>query len=84
MEKIKALLTKEPELSSNAITVLKKRYLKRDAEGNLQETPKEMFQRVAINIAQADLNYNKDADIAEIAKKFYDIMVDLKFLPNSP
>ncbi|PMP72933.1 MAG: ribonucleoside-diphosphate reductase, adenosylcobalamin-dependent [Calditerrivibrio nitroreducens] len=84
MEKIKALLTKEPELSSNAITVLKKRYLKRDAEGNLQETPKEMFQRVAINIAQADLNYNSDADIAETAKKFYDIMVDLKFLPNSP
>lgn len=84
MEKIKALLTKEPELSNNAITVLKKRYLKRDSEGKLLETPKEMFQRVAINIAQADLNYNKDADIAETARKFYDIMVDLKFLPNSP
>jgi len=84
MEKIKALLTKEPELSNNAITVLKKRYLKRDSEGKLLETPKEMFQRVAINIAQADLNYNKDADITETARKFYDIMVDLKFLPNSP
>ncbi|MGC8869811.1 MAG: vitamin B12-dependent ribonucleotide reductase [Brevinematia bacterium] len=83
-EKIKALLSKEPELSSNAITVLEKRYLKRDTEGNLQETPKEMFQRVAINIAQGDLYYNSDADIAETAKKFYDIMVDLKFLPNSP
>lgn len=84
MEKIKALLTKEPELSNNAITVLKKRYLKRDAEGNLLETPQGMFQRVAINIAQADLNYDKNANIAETAKKFYDIMVDLKFLPNSP
>ncbi len=84
MEKIKALLTKEPELSSNAVTVLKKRYLKRDADGNLLETPQGMFQRVAINIAQADLNYDKNANIAETAKKFYDIMVDLKFLPNSP
>jgi len=84
MEKIKDILTKEPELSNNAITVLKKRYLKRDADGNLLETPKGMFQRVAINIAQADINYDKNADIAQTAKKFYDIMVDLRFLPNSP
>ncbi|MCA1926813.1 MAG: vitamin B12-dependent ribonucleotide reductase [Calditerrivibrio sp.] len=83
MEEIKSILVDEPVLSSNAITVLKKRYLKRDADGNLLETPKEMFQRVAINIAQADKNYGSE-DIKDTAKKFYDIMVSLKFLPNSP
>ncbi|MEF3255132.1 MAG: vitamin B12-dependent ribonucleotide reductase [Deferribacterales bacterium] len=83
MVEIKEILTEEPELSSNAITVLKKRYLKRDSDGKLLETPKEMFQRVAINIAQADKNYGVN-DIKETAKKFYDIMVSLKFLPNSP
>lgn len=83
MEDIKTYLTEEPKLSSNAITVLKKRYLKRDSEGNLLETPKEMFQRVAINIAQADKNYGAK-DIKDTAKKFYDAMVSLKFLPNSP
>ncbi|MCX8084209.1 MAG: vitamin B12-dependent ribonucleotide reductase [Calditerrivibrio sp.] len=84
MENIKEILTKEPGLSNNAITVLKKRYLKRDADGNLLETPKEMFQRVAINIAQADKFYDEKANIAETAKKFYDMMIELKFLPNSP
>jgi len=42
-----------------------------------------MFQRVAINIAQADKNYGAK-DIKDTAKKFYDAMVSLKFLPNSP
>ena len=84
IEKIKELMTDEPKLNSNAITVLKKRYLKKDLNGNLIETPREMFQRVAINIAQADLNYDKNADITKTAKKFFDEMVNLRFLPNSP
>ena len=41
-------------LSSNAIKVLEKRYLKRDEEGVLLETPLEMFVRVARNIVTAE------------------------------
>ncbi|UOD34482.1 vitamin B12-dependent ribonucleotide reductase [Deferribacteraceae bacterium V6Fe1] len=74
----------EPKLSANAITVLKKRYLKKDETGNVVETPKEMFQRVAINIATAEKKYGSDKDFEECAIKFYDIMTELKFLPNSP
>jgi len=74
----------EPKLSANAITVLKKRYLKKDETGNLVETPKEMFQRVAINIATAEKKYGSDKDFEECAIKFYNIMTELKFLPNSP
>ena len=74
----------EPQLSENSLTVLKKRYLKKDEQGNIIETPKDMFKRVAVNIAQAELKYDSNANIVEVAKKFYDSMVSLKFLPNSP
>jgi len=74
----------EPKLSANAITVLKKRYLKKDETGKVVETPKEMFQRVAINIATAEKKYGSEKDFEECAIKFYNIMTELKFLPNSP
>ncbi|MGA1847308.1 vitamin B12-dependent ribonucleotide reductase [Deferribacter abyssi] len=83
-DNILELLNEEPKLSANALTVLRKRYLKKDEKGNVIEAPKEMFQRVAMNIAKGDLNYDKKADITTTAKKFFDIMVSLKFLPNSP
>ncbi|MBE3036302.1 MAG: vitamin B12-dependent ribonucleotide reductase [Candidatus Atribacteria bacterium] len=72
-------------LSSNAIKVLEKRYLKRDEEGVLLETPLEMFVRVARNIVTAEKKYGKtDKEIKEIERMFFDIMSDLDFLPNSP
>ena len=72
-------------LSQNAIKVLEKRYLKRDEEGILLETPKEMFVRVARNISTAEKNYGKsEEEIKEIEMQLFDIMSDLDFLPNSP
>ncbi|MDC4204074.1 MAG: hypothetical protein MPW14_10690 [Candidatus Manganitrophus sp.] len=71
-------------LSQNAITVLEKRYLKRDPEGRLIETPEEMFRRVANNIAEADRRYRSDSQTAETAETFYDLLSSLAFLPNSP
>jgi ribonucleoside-diphosphate reductase alpha chain len=70
------------ELSDNAITVLRKRYLLKDASGNITETPEEMFMRVARNIARAEKDYSNNPDYWE--EKYYDLMVNLKFLPNSP
>lgn len=77
-------LDKEPLLNTNALTVLKKRYLKKDEKGNVVETPAGMFQRVAINIATAELKYSDQSTFEEQASKFYEIMSTLKFLPNSP
>ncbi len=68
----------------NALQVLKRRYLKRDEEGNPIETPEDMFRRVSENIAAAELLYNKQADIKRIALDFYDMMMNLEFMPNSP
>ncbi len=71
-------------LSKNAITVLEKRYLKRDKEGKALETPAELFRRVADAIAAADRTFDKKADLKGLSDLFYGIMTNLEFLPNSP
>jgi ribonucleoside-diphosphate reductase alpha chain len=74
----------EIKLSPNAITVLEKRYLKKDEKGNVVETPEEMFRRVARNIARAEVIYRKDADTGAVEERFFEMMSALEFLPNSP
>ncbi|HYT00200.1 MAG TPA: adenosylcobalamin-dependent ribonucleoside-diphosphate reductase [Thermoplasmata archaeon] len=75
----------DPKLTDNARRVLEKRYLKKDDKGRVIETPKELFARVAWNLAQADRNYGADeARLEETARRFYRMMADLEFLPNSP
>ena len=71
------------QLTENALTVLKKRYLKRDPQGEVIETPEELFRRVARNIAQADLFYN-GKHVAKAEEAFFSLMVSLDFMPNSP
>ena len=73
-----------PDLTKNAITVLERRYLKRDKEGKILETPTQMFRRVADTIAAADKKFNEKTDPAQIAEDFYRMMSNLEFLPNSP
>ncbi len=73
-----------PELTKNAITVLERRYLKRDKEGKVLETPVQMFRRVADTIAAADKKFNEKADSDSLAEEFYRMMTQLEFLPNSP
>ena len=75
----------DPKLTENALRVLEKRYLKHDDKNKVTETPKELFMRVAWNLAQADRYYGADeAHIHESARRFYRLMAGLEFLPNSP
>ena len=71
-------------LTENALRVLEKRYLKRDKQGKVIETPEEMLRRVAEAIAAAELLYDPKADVKARADEFYQLMSDLEFLPNSP
>ncbi|MFH0845882.1 MAG: vitamin B12-dependent ribonucleotide reductase [Patescibacteria group bacterium] len=71
------------KITVNAIQVLEKRYLKKDEDGNVIESPRGMFQRVAKNIAQADKKY-KGFDAKKSEKAFCEMMSNLDFLPNSP
>ncbi len=73
-----------PALSQNAVKVLERRYLKKNEDGKVVETPKDMFRRVANNIAQADLLYDPRADIKKTEEDFYGMMAELLFMPNSP
>ncbi len=73
------------KLSENALKVLQRRYLNKDEQGKVIETPEGMFRRVARSIALADKQYGKsEKDIASLEEAFCRIMTALEFMPNSP
>ncbi len=83
--KMKSAAEVNAGISENAKKVLDKRYLKKDDDGKIVETPSDMFRRVAKNIASADSKYGKNSEaVAKTEAEFYDAMTSLEFLPNSP
>src|SRR3990170_8754694 len=65
----------DPQLTENALRVLEKRYLRKDDGGRGIETPRELFSRVAWNLAQAERNYGAgDTEVDEAARRFYRLM----------
>ncbi len=71
-------------LTDNARQVLEKRYLRKDKDGKVIETPEDMFRRVARAIAAAGLAYSPRADVGQTEQVFYEAITSLDFLPNSP
>ena len=63
------------KLSENALAVLKKRYFKKDENGNTIENSQDMLKRVSENIA---------GESKAKAKRYFDVMDKKYFLPNSP
>ncbi len=84
MPQVKPETKRGIEFHENALTVLEKRYLIKDSQGQAIETPEEMFRRVAKHIASAELIYDPKADVAFWEEEFYQLMVSLELLPNSP
>jgi ribonucleoside-diphosphate reductase alpha chain len=77
------MTTSAPSLSQNAMLVLKRRYLRKDGEGAVVETPDMLLERVSENVASADYLYgDRDAELER--REFLKAMSDLRFLPNSP
>ncbi|OGX51569.1 MAG: ribonucleoside-diphosphate reductase, adenosylcobalamin-dependent [Omnitrophica WOR_2 bacterium RIFCSPLOWO2_12_FULL_46_30] len=73
------------KLSENALKVLERRYLKKDKEGRVVETPDELFRRVAKTIASSDKAYGRnEAQVRELENRFYEMLGNLEFMPNSP
>jgi ribonucleoside-diphosphate reductase alpha chain len=79
-----ATIAVDERLSDNAKTVLRKRYLKKDEQGEIIETPQQMFRRVARSVAEADRMYDMGANTESTEEEFYQLMASLDFLPNSP
>ena len=63
----------------NALTVLERRYLKKDEHGENIETVEQMFRRVADAIASADAAYSGKTDVAALSNRFYEMMTNLGF-----
>lgn len=69
-------------LTENALRVLRARYLLKNEQGNVIETPEGLFRRVASTMASAEEIYGEDRSLWE--ERFYELLAGLKFLPNSP
>jgi len=77
----------DPELTPNALAVLERRYLKKDPEtGEVIETPRQAFWRVATHVAKGELaTPGATAERAlAVAEEFYDLMARGRYMPNSP
>ncbi|CCH49768.1 vitamin B12-dependent ribonucleotide reductase [Pseudodesulfovibrio piezophilus] len=75
----------EPIINENAKIVLNRRYQRKDREGVVYETAKELFWRVASAIAGEEEKYeNSSFKSSKLAREFYDLMTSYSFLPNSP
>ena len=75
----------QPHTSENSVVVLKRRYLRKNNQGEAIEQPNHMYERVADNLAQAELFYNaSEEDRRAVKGQFFDVMSRHDFLPNSP
>jgi ribonucleoside-diphosphate reductase alpha chain len=72
------------KLPINTMEVLKRRYLLKDDQQNIIETPSGLFRRVASHVAQAEKNFRSAHAREEVEEKFYQLMRNLEFMPNSP
>ncbi|MDP2911732.1 MAG: vitamin B12-dependent ribonucleotide reductase [Candidatus Omnitrophota bacterium] len=82
---LKTKTEKKLNISENCLKVLEKRYLMKNKEGKVIETPEGMFRRVSRYIAKADkLHGAGGPEIKETENEFYEIMSNFEFMPNSP
>jgi ribonucleoside-diphosphate reductase alpha chain len=73
------------QLSDNAATVLARRYLVKDEQGNPAEQPEDLFWRVAGAVAAPDGRYGASPKAVEaLAETFYELMAQRIWMPNSP
>ena len=73
---------RELGFADNAIRVMEKRYLIRNEEGQLIETPKTMFRRVARALAEVERRYGaNDAQVKDWEEKFYTVLSHFEFTP---
>lgn len=72
-------------LNQRAVEVLEARYLLRDLhQGQIIETPEQLFERVAKSVSQAEKKFGGKKQRDFWFSRFLKSLVELEFLPNSP
>jgi ribonucleoside-diphosphate reductase alpha chain len=74
----------ELQLSQNALRVLEARYLRRDAQRRIIETPEELFDSVARGVAYAELLLGNARRAQYWQETYHHLLTSLDFLPNTP
>lgn len=69
-------------LNDNQFRIIFAKYLMRDANGDVIETPKQMFKRIAKTIAMPESMYKSQDEVKVLEDKFYDIISKREFLPG--
>ncbi len=77
-------ITDDLKLPLHSLFVLKNRYLLKDDDQQVIETPRGLFHRVAKAVSQGELNYKSPYHRDEVEATFLQMMTSLKFMPNSP
>ena len=72
------------DLTENALRVLEARYLRRDEQRRIVETPEELFQSVVRGVAHAELLLGSAEKARYWEEEYYDLLASLDFLPNTP
>jgi len=68
--------------SDNALKVMAKRYLKKDQNDKVCETPEQMMERVAAALAEVERQYGKsDEEIKKVKDGFYEVLSSFEFTP---
>jgi len=71
-------------ISENGLRILQARYLRRDSQNRVIETPDQLFERVARAVSEAELLHGTAADARLWEDRFLRMIRSLDFLPNSP
>ncbi|MEM3416124.1 MAG: ribonucleotide reductase N-terminal alpha domain-containing protein, partial [Candidatus Micrarchaeaceae archaeon] len=78
-------ITDDLKLPLNTLIVLAARYLQRDENRKIIETPKQLFERVSKFIAGVEHTYGTSEEkIKEFEESIYKAMTSFEFMPNSP
>ena len=71
-------------LAENSLRVLERRYLMKNDEGKVIETPEQLFRRVAGNVASAESLVRGGENVKEVEDRFFRMISRCEFMPNSP
>lgn len=75
----------EPQLSDNAKYIAETRYAMKDEQGKPMEKIKDIFWRVAFNVAKGEKVFNgSDEQVDNLASSFYKVMAEQRLFPNTP